>query len=166
MSDMRETRAGTSRGLLVLAAVFIAGAVAGTAAERYYVLNQQPHTVAAPGGWRTEGGGERPPSPELRRAIETGIPTHFVRLGLTAQQESVLAAISRRRRPRADSIVQSLRPVASKLETQMMQEMLCALTLAQQAHWLAYMDTVKFDPVVVAERYAPIRTHTCASLPR
>jgi hypothetical protein len=48
----------------------------------------------------------------------------------------------------------------------MMQEMLCALTPAQQGHWLAYMDTAQFDPEVVAERYRPIKTHTCATIPR
>jgi hypothetical protein len=49
------------------------------------------------------------------------------------------------------------------METEMMQEMLCALTPAQQADWLAYMQANHWDPDVVAERYKLVRTHTCAS---
>ena len=166
MSDTisRRRPGGTMAAVVVIAAVFAAGVASGVAADRYYRELRHPETRAD----LERSAGRREPEPRdpmIRRAMETGIPTHIERLSLTPAQESALAAIAKRRRPRADSILRALRPVARSMETEMMQEMLCALTPAQQAHWLAYMDTAQFDPGVVAERYRPIKTHTCASIP-
>jgi hypothetical protein len=93
--------------------------------------------------------------------LASTIPDQFVRLHLTAHQDSVLSAIALRRRPRADSVIRALRPTVQHMETEMMQEMLCALTPAQQAEWLAYMQQNRWDPDVVAERYKLVETHTC-----
>jgi hypothetical protein len=176
MSDPMATGQSAWRGAIALVAVFVAGITAGVAADRYY-LAQAVRPAAAdiqterrgrePGrdgaadrgeGWRID--------PSQRRAVELGIPMPFVRLGLTAQQESTLSAIARRRRPAAESLMAKLRPAVSNIETEMMQEMLCALTPVQQAHWIAYMDSARFDPAIAAERYRPVRTGTCGALRR
>ena len=167
MNDRTSRRrlGGTVAAVVVIAGVFAAGAAAGIAADRYYRTLRQPE----PRGeleLRAGPGGPRSADPAIRRAMATGIPIHIERLNLTPAQESALTAIAKRRRPRADSILRALRPVTRSLETEMMQEMLCALSPAQQTHWLAYMDTAQFDPEVVAERYRPIKTHTCATIPR
>lgn len=154
---------GRSRGLLVLLAVFIAGGAGGIAVDRYALLRQSGSIVGRD-GWRIERKGEASATPEIRRAMATGIPIHMLRLDLTPQQQGQLTEIARRRRPQADSVIRALQPLARNMETQMMQEMLCALTPPQQAHWLAYMDTAKFDTAVVAERYRPVRAHTCADV--
>jgi len=169
VSASRGRRFGGS-GLMAIAAlavVFVAGAMAGVVADRYYISHRAPAERAArdaplPRGLRIEP----PLDSTARRALATGIPVHMLHLGLTPQQESTLTSIARRRRPQADSIMEALRPVARNLETTMMQEMLCALTPAQQAHWRAYMDTLGFDPAIANERYRPAQTHACNTITR
>ena len=85
----------------------------------------------------------------------------FLQLNLTPEQEARLGEIARRRRPRADSVINALRPTVQHMETEMMQEMLCALTPKQQEAWLANMRSNGWDPNVVAERYRPVQTHSC-----
>jgi hypothetical protein len=156
---MRIRRGASNvRALYVLGAVFIAGGAAGIAVDRFTLLRNSV-IVARGEGWH-----EPTPNAEARRAMATGIPTHMLRLDLTPEQQAKLTSIARRRRPQAESVLKTLQPLARNMETQMMQEMLCALTPAQQAHWLAFMDTAKFDTSVVAERYRPVRTNTCAEV--
>lgn len=176
MSDPMATGQSAWRGAIALVAVFVAGIAGGVAADRYYLAHEVRSGTA---DMQTERRGREPGrdgpadrlrelriDPNQRRIIELGIPIPFVRLGLTAQQESTLSAIARRRRPAAESLMAKLRPAVSNIETEMMQEMLCALEPAQQAHWIAYMDSVQFDPAVAAERYRPVRTGTCGALRR
>ena len=155
-----------TRGVLLLGVVFLAGALAGAALDRAWIVT---HML---GAFRRAGLvlGEEPRrissnSPAAERVRATGIPDQFLRLHLTAQQESVLTDIAKRRRPRADSVIRALRPTVQHIETEMMQEMLCALTPAQQADWLTYMQTNRWAPDVVAERYKLVRTHTCPATP-
>lgn len=157
-----ESHASTprARGAALLAVVFLAGALAGAAVDRVWVVT---HML---GAFRSAGlvigeGRRSPNSPEGERRLASTIPDQFVRLHLTPHQDSVLSAIALRRRPRADSVIRALRPTVQHMETEMMQEMLCALTPAQQAEWLAYMQQNRWDPDVVAERYKLVETHTC-----
>jgi Spy/CpxP family protein refolding chaperone len=156
-----DTRGSTARGrgALLIGVVFLAGALAGAAADRAWVARH----IGLVGG---EGQGRLSRnSPLAERRLLSTIPDQFTRLHLTPHQDSVLSAIARRRRPRADSVMQALRPTVQHLETEMMQEMLCALTPAQQADWLAYMQANRWNPDVVAERYKLVETHTCPSTP-
>ena len=153
-----------ARGVLLLVVVFLAGALGGAALDRAWVVT---HLVTA---FRQAGFTSAEPrrssrSPEGERAMLSAIPDQFLRLHLMPQQESVLTDIAKRRRPRADSVMRALRPTVQHMETEMMQEMLCALTPPQQADWLAYMQTNHWDPDVVAERYKLVRTHTCPTTP-
>jgi len=151
-----------TRGALLLGVVFLAGALAGAALDRAWVVTHLFGALRAAGltGEERRGPGR---SPQAERTRLTGVPDQFLRLHLTPQQESVLTDIARRRRPRADSVIRALQPTVQHLETEMMQEMLCALTPAQQADWLAYMQANRWNPDVVAERYNLVRTHTCPS---
>ena len=158
MNHLRSLPGRAAVGILALAVVFLAGAAAGAALDRHFLLRIPVEYVARQGAG-ADRDGER--SPQVRRALETGIPVAMLQLQLTPEQQATLTEIAKRRRPRADSVMRALRPVVGGLETQMMQEMLCALSPAQQSHWLALMDTMKFSPEVVAERYRPVREHTC-----
>jgi hypothetical protein len=151
-----------TRGALLLGVVFLAGTLAGAALDRAWVVT---HLLGAFRDAGLTGEARREPrrTPLAERTRLTGIPDQFLRLHLTPQQESVLTDIARRRRPRADSVIRALQPTVQHMETEMMQEMLCALTPAQQADWLAYMQANHWNPDVVAERYKPVRTHTCLS---
>jgi hypothetical protein len=155
-----------ARGVLLLVVVFLAGALGGAALDRAWVAT---HLVRAfrEGGLSMAEPRRASRSPGTEEARLSAIPDQFLRLHLTAQQESVLADIARRRRPRADSVMRALRPTVSHMETEMMQEMLCALTPAQQADWLAYMEAHRqnWPPEVVAERYKLVRTQTCPKTP-
>jgi hypothetical protein len=168
MSD-RESRASTprARGALLLGVVFLAGALGGAALDRAWVANRMLIAVRASGFAVGEEPRRSRNSPEAERARQSAIPDQFVRLHLTPQQESVLTDIARRRRPRADSILRALRPTVSHMETEMMQEMLCALTPAQQTDWLAYMqrNSSNWSPDLVAERYKLVATHACPKAP-
>ena len=151
-----------ARAAALLLVVFAAGAFAGAAVDRVY-LGQRGRLIAS--GVDESGpsrhGFRGPSDPLMRRAEATGIPAQFLELDLTPEQEARLTEIAHRQRPRSDSVMQALRPVARRLETEMMQEMLCALTPPQQAKWFTMMQERQFDPGVVAERYRPVRTHTC-----
>jgi hypothetical protein len=159
----RPPPAPRARGALLLCVVFLAGALAGAALDRAWVVTHILNAFRQSGFVSGEARRGARNSPEAERARLATIPDQFLRLHLTAQQESVLTDIARRRRPRADSVLRALRPTVQHMETEMMQEMLCALTPAQQADWLAYMQANHWDPDVVAERYKLVRTHTCAS---
>lgn len=155
-----------ARGMLLLFVVFLAGALGGAALDRAWVITHLLTTVREAGFTAAEPRrASRSPGGERDRL--SAIPDQFLRLRLTAQQESVLTDIARRRRPRADSVMRALRPTVSHMETEMMQEMLCALTPAQQADWLSYMDAHRetWPPDVVAERYKLVRTHACPTTP-
>lgn len=151
-------------GAALLAVVFAAGAVAGAALDRAWVRTR---LVSVAGGWTLPREMRAPRAPGdsvTERLIAVGVPDQFLRLHLTAEQAAQLAEIAQRRRPRSDSInavVKQLQPTVQHLETEMMQEMLCALTPPQQADWLAYMQANRWNPEVVAERYRLVRTHTC-----
>ena len=151
-----------ARGVLLLVVVFLAGALGGAALDRAWVVT---HLLSAfrQAGLTTAEPRRTSRSPEGERARLSAIPDQFLRLHLTAQQDSVLTDIARRRRPRADSVMRALRPTVSHMETEMMQEMLCALTPAQQADWLSYMEAHRetWNPDIIAERYKLVRTHTC-----
>jgi hypothetical protein len=160
-------RLGT--GAILLAVVFVAGAVAGAALDRAWI---RTHLVRVAGGW-TLAREIRVPRPTgdsvTDRLREVGVPDQFLRLHLTSEQAMQLAEIAQRRRPRSDSInavVKRLQPTVQRLETEMMQEMLCALSPSQQADWLEYMKTNGWNPNVVAERYRLVQTHTCPAQPR
>jgi hypothetical protein len=162
-----EARSSTprARGALLLGVVFLAGALAGAALDRAWVVSHMLNAFRQSGLVIGEARRGARNSPETERARLAAIPDQFLRLHLTPQQESVLTDIARRRRPRADSVLRALRPTVQHMETDMMQEMLCALTPAQQADWLAYMQANHWDPDVVAERYKLVRTHTCTPTP-
>ena len=82
---LRSSPGRAAVAILALAVVFLAGVAAGAALDRRFLL-------VNPEGWTSA---KRPPdklggsenSPEVRRALELGIPYPMVRLGLTAQQE-------------------------------------------------------------------------------
>jgi len=163
-----DTRGPASRrrGALLIGVVFLAGALAGAAADRVWVVTQFLGTMRQASLLAGEGRGRLSRnSPEGERRLLSTIPDQFTRLHLTPHQDSVLSAIARRRRPRADSVMQALRPTVQHLETEMMQEMLCALTPAQQTDWLAYMQADHWNPDVVAERYKLVQNHTCPATP-
>src|SRR5882672_9909524 len=157
------------RGALLLAVVFAAGGVAGAAVDRAWV---RTHMVNVAEGWTRSRGLREPrvPGDSIQERLRgVGVPDQFLRLHLTSAQANQLAEIARRRRPRSDSInavVRTLQPTVQHLETEMMQEMLCALTPPQQEEWLASMQANGWNPEVVAERYRLVRTHTCPVQPR
>ncbi len=180
-NETRTTGSRGARAALVVAVAFVAGAVAGAAADRGWVAARVQRLAAAsplPPAAPTAFAGERAPGePEPRvgrRPVDSDtalvrlralrIPDQFAGLGLTPAQIDRLAAIAQRRRPASDSVnavVRALLPTVQHMETEMMQEMLCALTPAQQAAWLAHVQAGEFPPTVVAERYRLVRTHSC-----
>ena len=179
MSTESPTAAARSaRAALVIAVAFLAGAIAGAAADRAWVAARVQHVAAtaapAPAPFSGERAQQEPLPREGRRLIDsdTGlarlrglrIPDQFAGLGLSPAQIDRLAAIAQRRRPQSDSVnavLRAIRPTVQRMETEMMQEMVCALTPAQQSAWFAHVQSGGMDPQVVAERYRLARTHTC-----
>ena len=161
-----------ARAALVVAVAFLAGAVAGATADRAWVAARVQSATAGPAPFVGEREPKEPPPREDRRAVDTDtaiarlralrIPDQFAGLGLSPAQIDRLAAIAKRRRPQSDSVnavLRALRPTVQHMETEMMQEMVCALSPAQQSAWLARVTGMDSD--VVAERYRLARTHTC-----
>lgn len=158
------------RGAMLLGVVFVVGALAGAALDRAWFVQRLEENGRRPGYLVVR---ERKPVTTgdsiTDRLRAVGVPDQFLRLHLTPEQATRLAEIAKRRRPQADSVnavFRRLQPTVQHMETEMMQEMLCALTPPQQQDWLAYMQTNHWEPKVVAERYRLVETHTCpASAP-
>jgi hypothetical protein len=153
------------RGAMLLGVVFVVGALAGAALDRAWFVQHLEENGRRPGYLVVR---ERNPVTTgdsiTDRLRAVGVPDQFLRLHLTSEQATRLAEIAKRRRPQADSVnavVRRLQPTVQHMETEMMQEMLCAITPAQQADWLAYMQANGWEPRVVAERYRLVETHTC-----
>ena len=182
-NEIPTARARGARAALVVAVAFLTGAVAGAATDRALVAARVQHSAAAsgtepaPAPFNGERDPREPPEREGRRSIDSDtalarlralrIPDQFAGLGLSSAQIDRLAAIAKRRRPQSDSVnavLRALRPTVQHMETEMMQEMVCALSPAQQSAWLTRV-SAGMAADVVAERYRLARTHTCPAAP-
>ena len=164
MSDTAGGGAGRRRGFLLLAAMFVAGGLAGAAADRYIVRQRDTEP-----GFRGETARlaarrdlERRPSGD--REVE--IPFALSQLNLTQDQKEQIRRIVIRIRPRTDSLWNAVRPRAQALESQMFQESLCVLTPDQIDRYKDYQRAANFPPAVTTERLRLVSTGSCPkSLP-
>ena len=148
------------RGLLILAVVFIAGGLAGAAADRLYVVRQRNAAAdLAMRQLRERRGAGR------GRSAEIEVPFALARLDLTAEQQQQIRQIVMRFRPITDSIWNSLRPRAQALETQLFQESLCVLTPAQLEEWKEYQRKSDFPESVTTARLQLVATGNCPKAP-
>jgi hypothetical protein len=145
------------RGLLLLVAMFVAGALAGAAIDRVYIVRQNR------AGWVGEVGRVA----ERRRAENNGasraeveIPSALERLDLTPDQQVRIRAIVTRLRPVTDSLWREVRPRAQAVENRLFQESLCVLTPEQLERWKTYM-AAGFPPEITAERLRLVATGRC-----
>jgi hypothetical protein len=133
-----------ARGLALLAAVFLAGALAGAAISRY--------------GLRQVGG-----DPALRGGKHdvAEIPERLRRLGLTPDQEQRIRAVYARWQPRADSIMRGVLPQVREIEHGMFQEMICVLTPAQDTAYLAWRTKLGLNEAEGREQLSRVTAGTC-----
>jgi hypothetical protein len=131
------------RSLLLLAAVFASGSFAGIAADRLARRDSRETSLFK------------------RPAVENGIPTRLLRLGLTQEQQRRMRAISTRWQPRADSVMESLIPRVQEIEHGMFQEMACVLTPAQDSAYLAWRKREGLNQAEGEEQLSRVRSGTC-----
>jgi hypothetical protein len=146
-----------------LAAVFVAGVLAGAAVDRVYVVRQRDGAEtlmrrllerrnAEQRRGRGTGGGAAP---------EVEIPSALARLDLTPDQATRIRAIAARLRPVTDSLWREVRPRAQAVENLLFQESLCVLTPDQLARWKDYQRDSDFPPEITTERLRMVTTGTC-----
>ena len=119
MSDAtRPTRRLPVQGLLLVAVVFLAGALAGSAFERVRVSRARP----------------------MRPFIENRgpLPKPFARLDLTEEQRTRIVAIFESGRPLTDSIMQEVMPRLREINDSIRQEIEEILTPEQLDAWEAH----------------------------
>jgi Spy/CpxP family protein refolding chaperone len=127
MTALRSPRA---QGLLVLLAVFVSGALCGTAVTSY-VLGRRgagPRDTAMAEG--------RTPQAEEGRDEDRGIPSQLMQLGLADDQRAQMRRALAERKPAADSIMEAVQPRIRELELNTRQELMCVLTPAQRQRWV------------------------------
>lgn len=132
------------RSLLLLATVFVSGALAGIAVDR--ILLREDHGSRY-SFWRP--------------AEDNGIPTRLTQLGLTEDQQRRMRTISARWQPRADSVIQDLVPRVREIEHGMFQEMACVLTPAQGSAYLAWRKKEGLNEAEGEEQLSRVRQGTC-----
>ena len=158
---MSDSPTGRTRGLALLLVAFVAGGLAGGAADRAYITRadaqrtaQEDSVRTARAGWRREGG----------RVEEDYIPDPLRALELTPDQETRLRAIAHRWRPQAGSMMEEVRSRVSNLENDMFAEMLCIVTPSQRDKYLKALHDNRMDEAVIAKRFELVRTNGCAKV--
>lgn len=157
MSDIASGGAPRRRGFLLLAAMFLAGGLAGAAIDRVYVVRQR--NIEANNAVATLSARRERERRLSDREVE--IPFALAKLNLTQEQEEQIRRIVIRIRPRTDSLWNAVRPRAQALESQMFQESLCVLTREQIDHYKDNQRTENFPPAVTAERLRLVTTGSC-----
>lgn len=151
-----------SRAALLLAAVFVAGGIAGAAIDRI-VVTRNTGTPAIAVAYMPKGSDARP------GPTAVDIPYAFQQLGLTDDERVRVRAIVQRMRPQSDSLWDQVRtevlPKSRSLETRMFQDILCVLTPAQRERWRSNVVRGGFDTAVVNERLRPVREGRCPAAP-
>lgn len=145
---MDADRPGRTRGVVVLAAVFVAGALAGAVIDR--TVSRREHREPSKQERHSNGG------PEVDQ-----IPTPLVNLGLTPDEQTRLHAIARQWRPRAARELEEVRAHTADLENGMFADMLCVLTPAQRDRYMDWLHNAQMPPDVVDKRFAVVRANKC-----
>lgn len=159
MTDTVGGGAPRRRGFLLLAAMFVAGGLAGAAVDQYVV---RQHSLEA--GVRGETARLAARRDLERRNVsdrEVEIPFALSRLNLTQEQEEQIRRIVIRIRPRTDSLWNAVRPRAQALESQMFQESLCVLTPDQIDRYKHYQRAENFPAAITTERLRLVSTGGC-----
>ncbi|HSB55833.1 MAG TPA: hypothetical protein VLD58_15835 [Gemmatimonadales bacterium] len=137
-----------ARGLALLLAMFLAGAMAGAATDRYILKRDRP-LLERESGLR-------------RRGPDAGeIPARLRQLGLTPEQERRIRAVFARWQPRADSIMRDVLPQVRAIEHGMFQEMVCVLTPAQDSAYLAWRTREGLNAEEGREQLSRVTAGTC-----
>ena len=157
MTEIAGGGAPRRRGFLLLAAMFAAGALAGAAVDRAYVVRRGANAnglIASLAARR-----ERERRTLSDRQVE--IPFALAQLSLTPAQEEQIRRIVIRIRPRTDSLWNAVRPRAQALESQMFQESLCVLTPDQIDRYKDFQRAENFPPEITTERLRLVTTGSC-----
>ena len=163
MTDIASGGAPRRRGFLLLAAIFVAGLLAGAAADRAYVVRRRDAEAISTIG-RLASRRELERRNPGNQPVE--IPFALARLNLTQQQEEQIRRIVIRIRPRTDSLWNAVRPHAQALESEMFQESLCVLTPEQIDRYKDNQRAEDFPAAVTTERLRLVTTRSCPkSLP-
>jgi hypothetical protein len=116
------------RGIALLAAVFVAGLVAGTAVERV-----------------------RHPQPTIRTRLVMNTPELLDRLGVTPEQRAAATAILERSSPRSEAAMRELVPRLAAIADSVNAELAQVLTPAQRAK----LDSLTGDRQFLLKRKTP-----------
>jgi hypothetical protein len=145
------------RALALLVVTFAAGGVGGVAADRVWTRTHDEKRVEArPPGWRgsTEG-------------VESDrIPYPLELLQPSPQEEARLHEIARRWRPQAAQAMEGIRANISELENNMFAEMLCVISRDKQERYLAQLQENGANRVLIAKRFALVRSNRCEEVRR
>jgi len=133
-----------ARSLLLVAVVFASGAIAGLAVDRLALRDRRDTRYLF-----------------KRPAVENGIPTRLLQLGLTPDQQRRIRAISAAWQPRADSVMEDLIPRVRAIEHGMFQEMACVLTPAQDSAYLAWRKSAGLNLAEGEEQMSRRRAGSC-----
>ena len=145
-------------GALVLVIAFIAGGLAGAAADRVYVARQS--AVAG----EEQGPKLSPAERETRRRAEQeGIPWAVIDLDLTDSQKVAIRALASRRRPQADSLMALVVPRVRTLENEMFEDIICLLTPAQRERYERHMHQLQFPDSILQIRLSRVRAGSCST---
>ena len=184
MSDELPSSASPvpARGMVLIAVVALAAAVAGGAIDR--VWTARAVTSATELLARTDRRGARSGVPSERGIQEReligdgqGIPVSLRSLSLTDSQRVRIEKITAHYRPAADSVMRDFRPIADSIlrmlsarvatiDLQMRQEAMCVLTPQQREEWIAWR---RREHVVVEDNDLMSKlviTNTCPREPR
>lgn len=151
------------RAVLLLAAVFVAGAIAGAAVERLVATRAAAASPLAGVAYAPKIGGDGvgPAAQDIPYAVR--------QLDLTDDERAKVRAIVQRVRPQSDTLWLQVRteilPKSRALETRMFQDILCVLTPAQRETWRRQMTEQAFDTAVVNERLRPALEGRCPAAP-
>ena len=115
----------------VLVVTFLAGGFAGGAVDRQLVTPRVASPEPAPATVSEH-------ESKTLESENAGIPPQLLQLGLTPEQRTQIKAVIASRQPTADSISESVLPRVRALELTIRQEMMCALTAAQQQRWMQW----------------------------
>lgn len=137
-----RSRAGIQT-IVLLAAIFGSGLLAGMAVERLRTAGPQGRVLL-----------KTPP-------LEDGIPVQLKRLGLTPEQERRIRGVAARWQPRADSVMRVLLPEVRGIQHGMFQEMVCILTPAQDSAYLAWRKREGLNQAEGEEQMTRVREGSC-----
>jgi hypothetical protein len=141
-SNSSPSRVGVQT-MLLLAAIFGSGVLAGMAVERFIADRPEGRVLL-----------KTPP-------LEDGIPLQLKRLGLTPGQERQIRAVAGRWQPRADSVMKVLLPEVRGIQHGMFQEMVCILTPAQDSAYLAWRQREGLNQAEGEEQMTRVREGSC-----